>query len=107
MRSYLMQHNTCSFPSSDTSAMLPLVAFPALGIVLEILVAAMYFFLYEIPESSLFSFPVVKYFISPFDFVYKSEYFWLHGLKQYFKNRAVLARIDVQHWGCKVCDDGP
>lgn len=72
-----MQHqaiHTFSFSSSDTSEMLPLVAFPALGIILEILVAAIYFFLYEIPESSLFSFPVVKYFISPFDFVYKSEY---------------------------------
>ena len=72
MRSYFMQHqaiNTYSFSSSDTSEKLPLVAFPALNIVLEILVAAIYFFLYEIPESSLFSFPVVMYFISAFDFV--------------------------------------
>lgn len=72
MRSYLMQHqaiSTCSFSSSDTSERLTLVVFPALGIALEILVAAIYFFLYEIPGSSPFSFPVVMYLISPFDFV--------------------------------------
>ena len=44
-------------------------------------VAAIYFFLYEIPESSLFNFPVIMDFISfTFDFVDKPLVAWTVGV---------------------------